>query len=209
MRFSLIMKSSMAPPAFNPRSGEPSYCPSGGCQSSTLLPSGSMTQPNFPYSESSSSRARRNFLAQRFEESIQIFDSIVDHEGRLARSEVLAVRRTDRPGRSALGRVAFGVRPLEGCSTPGLNVDPEVLLVPIAQRLGILGAQEDAANACHSSHPNLRCMPFILWHITLHRFPSPRQCERLLGRQRDRRLDAGGAPGRHPTGEGRDGREAE
>jgi len=29
------------------------HCPAGGCQSSTLLPSGSMTQPNFPYSESS------------------------------------------------------------------------------------------------------------------------------------------------------------
>src|ERR1700686_644647 len=29
------------------------HCPSGGCQSSILLPSGSMTQPNLPYSESS------------------------------------------------------------------------------------------------------------------------------------------------------------
>lgn len=29
------------------------HWPSGGCQSSTLLPSGSMTQPNLPYSESS------------------------------------------------------------------------------------------------------------------------------------------------------------
>src|SRR5215210_5570725 len=72
------------------------------------------------------------FLAQCFEKCCQIFDSIVDHEGRLARSEVLAVRWTDRPGRSSLGRVAFGVGPVEGCSTPGLNVDPEVLLVPIA-----------------------------------------------------------------------------
>src|SRR6478735_174455 len=29
------------------------HWPAGGCQSSTLFPSGSMTQPNFPYSESS------------------------------------------------------------------------------------------------------------------------------------------------------------
>ena len=29
------------------------HCPAGGCKSSTLLPSGSMTQPNFPYSDSS------------------------------------------------------------------------------------------------------------------------------------------------------------
>jgi len=29
------------------------HCPAGGCQSSTLLPSGSMTHPNLPYSESS------------------------------------------------------------------------------------------------------------------------------------------------------------
>src|SRR5947199_4968062 len=97
------------------------------------------------------------FLAQCFEKCCQIFDSIVDHEGRLARSEVLAVRWTDRPGRSSLGRIAFGVSPVEGCSTPGLNVDPEVLLVPIAERLRILGAHEDAANASDSSHSNLRC----------------------------------------------------
>ena len=29
------------------------HCPGGGCQSSILFPSGSITQPNFPYSESS------------------------------------------------------------------------------------------------------------------------------------------------------------
>src|SRR5438128_9218680 len=97
------------------------------------------------------------FLAQGFEKCCQIFDSIVDHEGRFARSEVVAVRWTDRPGRSSFGRVAFGVSPVEGCSAPVLNVDPEVLLVPIAQRLRILGAHEDAANACDSSHPDLRC----------------------------------------------------
>src|SRR5215211_6821267 len=71
-------------------------------------------------------------FAQRFEKPREIFDSIVDHEGRLARSEVLAVCWTDRPGRSSLGRVAFGVSPVEGRSTSGLNVDTEVLLVPIA-----------------------------------------------------------------------------
>lgn len=31
----------------------PGHWPAGGCQSSTLFPSGSMTQANFPYSESS------------------------------------------------------------------------------------------------------------------------------------------------------------
>src|SRR5204863_10222952 len=72
------------------------------------------------------------FFAQRFEECCQIFDSIVDHEGRRARSEVFAVRWTDQPGRSSLERIAFGVSPGEGCSTPVLNVDPEVLLVPLA-----------------------------------------------------------------------------
>src|SRR5207253_3240191 len=73
-----------------------------------------------------------SFLAQCFEKCCQIFDSIVDHEGRLARSEVLAVCWTDRPGRSSLGGVAFGVSPVEGRSTPVLNVDPEVLFIPIA-----------------------------------------------------------------------------
>ena len=37
-------------PRFNTIS---THCPAGGCQSSILLPSGSMTHPNFPYSESS------------------------------------------------------------------------------------------------------------------------------------------------------------
>ena len=40
------------PPRMVAGRGRP-HCPGGGCQSSTLLPSGSMTQPNFPYSESS------------------------------------------------------------------------------------------------------------------------------------------------------------
>ena len=31
----------------------PGHWPAGGCHSSTLFPSGSMTQANFPYSESS------------------------------------------------------------------------------------------------------------------------------------------------------------
>jgi len=57
------------------------------------------------------------FLAQSFEKRCQIFDSIIHHEGRLARSEVLAVCWTDQPGRSSLDRVAFGVSPFEGSST--------------------------------------------------------------------------------------------
>src|SRR5258706_15724410 len=48
-----------------------------------------------------------------------------------APSKVLPVRGTDRPGRRSLGRVAFGVSSVEGRSTPGLNGDPEGLLVPI------------------------------------------------------------------------------
>src|SRR5438128_4148439 len=98
------------------------------------------------------------FLAECFEKCCQIFDSIVDHERRLARSEVFAVRWTDQPGRSSLGRVAFGVSPGEGRAAPVLNVDPKVLLVPSAQRFRILGAEEDAANACDSSHSNLRLL---------------------------------------------------
>src|SRR5256885_16241343 len=72
------------------------------------------------------------FLAQCLEKCRQIFHSIVDHEGRLARSEMIPVCFADRPDRSSFGRVAFGVSPREGCSTPVLNVNPEVLLVPIA-----------------------------------------------------------------------------
>src|SRR5882757_343755 len=40
-------------PQFAVVTNEPAHWPSGGCHNSTLFPSGSMTQANFPYSESS------------------------------------------------------------------------------------------------------------------------------------------------------------
>src|SRR5690348_4404879 len=42
-----------ARPQFVAATNEPAYWPSGGCHSSTLFPSGSMTQANLPYSDSS------------------------------------------------------------------------------------------------------------------------------------------------------------
>src|SRR5205809_7482241 len=78
---------------------------------------------------------------------------------------MLSVRRADRPGCRSLDRVARRVRPLEGRPTPGLNVDAQMFLVPLAQRLGIFRAEEDAADACDSSHFKppiwLSCCRFI------------------------------------------------
>jgi hypothetical protein len=55
-----------------------------------------MTHPSFPYSESSVfSIALQPSSRSAFEKRRQIFDSIVDHEGRLARSEVGAFRWAD------------------------------------------------------------------------------------------------------------------
>src|SRR5436190_704333 len=102
------------------------------------------------------------FLAQRLKQPRQVFDAIVDHEGRLARGEGFAIRREERPDGRSLGRVAFGVGPGEGRAAPVLDVDPEVPLVPGAQGLGIPRAQEDAADAGHASH----CEPSAMDHLS-------------------------------------------
>src|SRR6185437_16128983 len=132
------------------------HCPAGGCQSSTLLPSGSMTHPNFPYSESSVFSSTLQPSAQRPKQGGQVLDTVVDHEGRLAWSEVTAICCTDGPDRGSRGRVSRGIGPGEGCATPVLDVNAQVRLVPSTQRVRILGAEENAADARDSLHFDLR-----------------------------------------------------
>src|SRR3954471_25016323 len=70
------------------------------------------------------------FFAKRGEECREVLDSVVHHEGRIARREVVAIGGAHRPDGHAAGGIAFCIRPREGGATPILHIDAEVLLVP-------------------------------------------------------------------------------
>src|SRR5207253_9481388 len=99
------------------------------------------------------------FIAERLKKRFQVFHAIVDHEGRLAWSDVVATRCLNGPGRSSLGRIAVGVGPIKGCTTPVLYVYAQVSLVPGTERLRILRAEEYATNSSYSLHLILRIEP--------------------------------------------------
>ena len=63
-----------------------------GSHSSTLFPSGSMTQANFPYSDSSifsSTSQRSSFNDLR--PGVEVYHSVIDHEGAELRSKVITL----------------------------------------------------------------------------------------------------------------------
>src|SRR5579863_10561932 len=65
------------------------------------------------------------FFAQCLKQGGQVLDPIVDHEGRLAWSEVIAVCCADGPDRGSLSRVSRGIGPGEGRTTPVLDINPQ------------------------------------------------------------------------------------
>ena len=118
-----------------------------------MLPSGSMTHANFPYSDSSTfSRTLQPSSFSALTRAMQVFDAIVDHEGRGARREVVALGGADRPDGRACGRLALSVGPRERGASPLLHVDAEVSLVPGSQCDGVAGLEEYAADACDAPH---------------------------------------------------------
>src|SRR6476660_6998527 len=52
-----------------------------------------------------------SFVPKRLKESRQVFDAIVDHEGRLAWREVLTIGGADQPRGRSLGRIARRIGP--------------------------------------------------------------------------------------------------
>src|SRR4029079_1087175 len=75
--------------------------------------------------------------AQRLQEALQIGDPVVDHEGRLAGREMVAVGAAHRPDRRARNRIAGRIGPAKRGASPRLHVDAEMPLVPGLQRSGI------------------------------------------------------------------------
>src|SRR5947207_6275812 len=98
-----------------------------------------------------------SLFLENFDNAVKVLDTVVDHKGGLALSEVVAFHRTDRPDSGPSGRFALRIAPGEGCASPFLNVDPEVTLVPGLQGRRVFGFEEDAAYASDSLHFDLQC----------------------------------------------------
>src|SRR6185436_8594043 len=76
-------------------------------------------------------------------------------ETRGARRVVVVFRIADVPDRRALVGLARIVGPEERRAAPGQHVDTEVLLVPGAKRDGVLGLEEDTADAGDPFHASI------------------------------------------------------
>ena len=70
------------------------------------------------------------FFAQGFDQGVDIFHPVIDHERCSAGRKLVALRRTNGPGGCSGNRLTFTVGPVESRATPFLNIDSEVPLVP-------------------------------------------------------------------------------
>jgi hypothetical protein len=86
------------------------------------------------------------FRAQRRKQGRQIVHAVVDHERRRAGSKVLRVCCEEAPGGCSLTIRVIWPFPLERGATPFLYINPEMLLVPRAERLWVYGLKEDSAD---------------------------------------------------------------
>src|SRR5262245_54370091 len=120
------------------------------------------------------------FLSQRLEERREVGDTVVDHECRLARRVVVVLRVADVPDGRAFERIAGVVRPLECRAAPGLDIDAEVLLVPGAERRGILRLEEDSADPGDAFHSGLRGLSARAVASAIGS-PNRNMCERRSG----------------------------
>ena len=97
--------------------------------------------------------------AFRFEgrdQSVKIFNAVVDHERSLAWSKLVAVLRTKGPDGRSASRLAIRVGPIERGTAPLLNINAEMALVPSLESRSILCLDKDATDASDSLHVNLR-----------------------------------------------------
>src|ERR1700752_1358487 len=73
------------------------------------------------------------FFLQRLDQVAKVVNSVVDHKGRRARSEMIAFLWIDQPGSRACNRLSIAVGPIEGSPAPGFDIDSQVSLVPRPQ----------------------------------------------------------------------------
>ena len=89
---------------------------------------------------------------ERRDQSVKVFNAVVDHERGFAWSKLLAFLRSNQPGgRTACG-LAIRVDPVERGTAPRLDIDAEMTLVLGLQPRRILCLEENAPDACYSFH---------------------------------------------------------
>src|SRR5262249_14382266 len=81
---------------------------------------------------------------QLLQEDVEVVDAVVDHVGAV---EVGALWLEGRPDRAGEGGGLGRVTPAEVCEAVLRGRKAEVLLVPLAELLRVLGADEDAADS--------------------------------------------------------------
>src|ERR1035437_2148242 len=70
------------------------------------------------------------FLAQDFDQGVEILHPVVDHERCGAGRKLVTLHRSNIPGGCSGNRLPFTVGPGESRATPFLDIDSEVQLVP-------------------------------------------------------------------------------
>src|SRR5256885_10447131 len=88
-------------------------------------------------------------------QGVEVVDAVVDHGRLWAVAEVGGVGGEGRPGGHA-GAGGDFVGPKKGGAAEVVQRKAEVVGVPLCQRLWILRAEEDAADACDSCHGTLQ-----------------------------------------------------
>src|SRR3989441_136476 len=122
---------------------------------------------------------------QLLQQLAEVVDPVVDHEGRFARAEPLAVFLRDMPHSKAL-ILGLIVRPFEDGAAKVFQRHTQVLPIPRCQCSAVAFAlEEDAADSGNLRH---RCPPTYLVRLTPRLSCGPRAPQRLCPRPPARRL---------------------
>src|SRR5258708_39090910 len=92
------------------------------------------------------------FGLKRFEHGVEVFDLVVDHEGRTAGTEILRVLGKERPhGKTLVLRIVVAT-PGEHCAFVRFALDTEMTFVPFIHFGGVFGFKENAADSAYAFH---------------------------------------------------------
>src|SRR3989442_15969366 len=131
-----------------------------GSQSSTLFSSGSMIHANLPFScDSGPWMIATPPRAQLLQQLAEVVDPVVDHEGRFAWAEPLAVFLRDMP-HSEASIIGLVVRPFEDSAAKVFQRHAQVLPIPRCQCSAVAFALEE--NSADSGNLRHRCPPTYL-----------------------------------------------
>ena len=93
--------------------------------------------------------------AQLRNQSVEIIDSVIEHESRLARAKVGRVLLEEGPHRGPEPIRIVALPPLQDSPAAGLDGQPEVSAIPLSERVYITSAKESAAESRDSGRRRL------------------------------------------------------